>query len=109
MLRPTPPPGRIIKDAASHLFFLNQFGPGRHQDGGQNACMSGTYKERGKLLLRLANMINDETEQELLRRAITREIGRALRHMFEIEHKVLPDSIRQLLEQLEGPEKVDNT
>jgi len=52
-------------------------------------------------------MINNEIEQQLLRRAITREIGRALRHVFEIEHKAVPDNIRQLLEKLEGPERTD--
>src|SRR3954471_14127378 len=56
-----------------------------------------------------ADMINDDTEQQLLKRAIIREIGRALGHMFEIEHKAVPANIRQLLEKLEQPGKADNS
>jgi hypothetical protein len=54
-------------------------------------------------------MINDDTEKQLLERAITREIGRALRHMFQVEHKAVPANIRQLLEKLERPGKADNS
>ena len=44
MLRPSPPERRIIKDAALHFIFLNQFGSGRDQGVGPPRCMWGTYR-----------------------------------------------------------------
>jgi hypothetical protein len=48
----------------------------------------------------MSTMVNEQKEQLLLWRSAFMAIGRALRHEFECDQRVMRDHIRQLLAQL---------